>query len=740
MFAACTLTSLTAFASPSITAYEVTDDEIVVDGRLVEQSWQAAEVSKGMVERSPVPGRTAPVDTQFSVLYDDENLYLGIRCGYPNGAKPRSFELRRDTFNIFSDDTLSIKIDVHRDQVTTLGFVFNAAGAQTDYIALTTDGSFRREFDALWVAESIIADDAWHAEVKIPFLALSLPGFDGQRLLGLNITLDHNGFMSTYDWSEMPPELGPIAATHYGAVKSVRSNKNYGAASRWIPYALFNQVDQKGGDGVDEPMKFGLDARARLSEQLWFEATVLTDFAEVDLDDALVNLTRFPLFLPEKRPFFLSGIDIFSFGESESYQLLYTRRIGLDGNGDPLPILGGAKVHGRLGRLGLGVMTLTTEETTSSPQRQYSVLRLRNDLSGLGHLGLLVVRRDPYEGDVSEPVHTGLGIDGSYRWLDNRLRLNGFGAVTINEGQPEVSNGCSRELQSLGRTFSGGGEGTLRGNLQYVGREWSFGTSVRRVGCAFDPVVGFASRTNFRELTGDVGYIWRREGLLTSLSLQQETALYQDDVNAQYLGAETMSTMRINLANRIYVRGSVGYAEDKVQQSFTLLDNWNIEPGLYTGMKGRIGFSSTERRNPYGSLTYLFDDAFFGGQAQTLNFQLGSAFGAHLRLSAGGSHSWIRLDGEQLETSALNTQLNIALSTQLFSDVSYRVNQSQNDARILARLRWRYLPGSDLFVVYQERMTAERMRWFVPVDDAETTERRITLKLTYWYDIELPAL
>ena len=129
--------------------------------------------------------------------------------------------------------------------MTTLGFVFNAAGAQTDYIALTTDGSFRREFDALWVAESTIADDAWHAEVKIPFLALSLPGFDGQQLLGLNITLDHNGFMSTYDWSEMPPELGPIAATHYGAVKSVRSNKNYGARIEVDSYALFNHIEQR---------------------------------------------------------------------------------------------------------------------------------------------------------------------------------------------------------------------------------------------------------------------------------------------------------------------------------------------------------------------------------------------------------------------------------------------------------------------------------------------------------------
>ena len=101
-----------------------------------------------------------------------------------------------------------------------------------------------------------------------------------------------------------------------------------------------------------------------------------------------MTLTRCPLFLPEKRPFFLSGIDIFSFGESESYQLLYTRRIGLDENGDPLPILGGAKVHGRLGRLGLGVMTLTTEETTSSPQRQYSVLREERPF-GLGHLDFL---------------------------------------------------------------------------------------------------------------------------------------------------------------------------------------------------------------------------------------------------------------------------------------------------------------------------------------------------------------
>ena len=206
-----------------------------------------------MVERSPVPGRTAPVDTQFSVLYDDENLYLGIKCGYPNGTKPRSFELRRDTFNIFSDDTLSIKIDVHRDQVTTLGFVFNAAGAQTDYIALTTDGSFRREFDALWVAESTIDDDALHAESENPVLALSLPGFDGQQLLGLNITLDHNGYVDLRLVPEMPPELGPIAATHYGAVKSVRSTRIMAPHHDGFLTLLFNHIDQKGATVLKSP-------------------------------------------------------------------------------------------------------------------------------------------------------------------------------------------------------------------------------------------------------------------------------------------------------------------------------------------------------------------------------------------------------------------------------------------------------------------------------------------------------
>ena len=154
---------------------QIGDGAVKVDGRLDEAVWQAAPIGRGMTERQPMPGAKAPIDFAFRVLYDSEALYFGIESSYESDSRPMSRELRRDTYNIWSDDTITIKLDVHRDQVTTTGFAFNAAGAQTDFIAMTSGGGFRREFDAVWESVSTVEDGRWIAEVRIPFTALGMP-------------------------------------------------------------------------------------------------------------------------------------------------------------------------------------------------------------------------------------------------------------------------------------------------------------------------------------------------------------------------------------------------------------------------------------------------------------------------------------------------------------------------------------------------------------------------------------
>ncbi len=318
---------------------------IQIDGVLDEMVWESTEVSGGFTERTPEPGAPAPVTTEVRVLYDSDALYVGVQMSLAPGEVPRGSERVRDSFGIFSDDAVTLKFDVRTDRRTTLGFGVNALGTQIDYIALDNGQEFRREHDAIWQAETSITHTHWIAEFRIPAPALGLPEREGARVIGFNVTRDHNARLATYDWSELPPEYGAMSAQHYGELLGVQGIGD-GAPLALMPFLLFGAPH----DGtLPVELKAGGELRLRLGPDIWSEVTVFTDFAAVDLDEPTANLSRFPLFLPEQRPFFLSGVSIFKFGIPSQAQLFFSRRIGLDEDGETVPIFGGAKVFGRTG-------------------------------------------------------------------------------------------------------------------------------------------------------------------------------------------------------------------------------------------------------------------------------------------------------------------------------------------------------------------------------------------------------
>ncbi|MEO1172443.1 MAG: DUF5916 domain-containing protein, partial [Myxococcota bacterium] len=291
------------------------------DGVLDEPVWADAPVGAGFVERNPTREAVPPVDTRFRILFDRDALYVGLELDGAIGEIPRGYELRRDNVRIFSDDTVSLKFDVRRDKRSTLGFVVNASGARIDYVAVD-GGSFRVEFDVVWDVAVARTDTGWVAEFRLPALALGLPDTDGEQVLGFNISRDHNARRATYDWSFLPPEFSPTFAPRYGIVRGIEGVRG-GRVVSLIPFAVSGyRRDDRSRFPADTPWTIsgGGDVRFRVGEDSWVEATVLTDFAQVDLDDAVVNLDRFPLFFPEKRPFFLTGLDVFEFGDPGGVQ------------------------------------------------------------------------------------------------------------------------------------------------------------------------------------------------------------------------------------------------------------------------------------------------------------------------------------------------------------------------------------------------------------------------------------
>lgn len=687
----------------------------MIDGRLSEPVWQSAAQSREFVERVPVPLAQPAAPTELYVLYDEEALYVGVVCHLiPEVERePRALELTFDSFRLYRDDAVTVKLDVRQDRRTTLGFGINPAGALIDYIALDNGRIFRREYDMLWEAEAHVTPTYWSAEFRIPVAALGLSDQEGARELGFNLTRDHNEKLATYDWSHLPPEFGATAALYYGTLEGLEGMGG-GVPLTLLPYALGGYRDRLGLSPFEG--KLGGEVRLNVAENVWVEASVLTDFAQVDLDDPVVNLNRFPLFFPERRPFFLSGLEIFDVGEAGVAQLFFSRRIGLDDRARLRPVLGGLKTYGRRGPLEFGFLEALTGASADDPADNAAVARLRYNFTDTAHLGALFTHRGTVSGPEREGLfgapNVGLGLDGALRLLE-RVELSGFWAASIDE---------SGERATIGHS----GQGTL----QFRGYEVQPTLSLLVVGEDFEPGLGFVRRPGTARGRAELPWIHRT------------TAHGLASVRVAALGELTTSTdFRDVLEQRFHFDGVVRWrngvqvelrtemVSDVVQSAFELFPGVRIEPGLYRGLGLRAAVRSPEGRNPSAAIVYSGGDYFFGGSVHALRLEAELSLGPHLRWFGFTDLSFIDLPEQPaLQTLTLSTGGVVAVNNRLSAELNFQVNDVADRAVGLLRVRWRYLPGSDLFVVYREDLD---------LLDLGASERSLTLKLTYRFETVL---
>ena len=498
------------------------------DGTLDEPEWAEAELGSGFVERVPVPGATPPVRTEVRVLVQQSSLFVAVTSYLPLGEKPRGLELRRDSFGIFSDDAASLKFDVRHDARTTTGFVTNPAGTQMDYLAVENGDEFRREFDAIWRVAARVHEDRWVAEFEIPAVALGLPSTKGDELhdvvVGMNVSRDHNARLATYDWSPIPPEFGPTSALFYGDLLGLERLAG-GQPISIIPYLL------GGYESFSDPEfrgRGGGEVRLRLAEDVWTELTILTDFAQVDLDDPVVNLDRFALFFPERRPFFLSGVEFFEFGLGGEAQLYFSRRIGLDENGVAIPVLGGIKGYGTVGDFRLGVLDAVTDGSGEQPGQSFTVVRGRHNFGEDGHIGMIGTLRTNADflsaGHPPVGAQMSLGVDGGIRGFSRRLEVTAFAAMTTEPGGEGGGFSNPEGLAGQATVLWGGDRLQPRIELLVLSPD-------------FDPAVGFVRRPG--QLTPSVFLPWITR--TQELGLQEITVEAGGSVVRSYAGEEVLT-------------------------------------------------------------------------------------------------------------------------------------------------------------------------------------------------------
>lgn len=337
-------------------------EKILIDGKLEEESWSRASAATGFIQNEPRPGEPASEQTEARVLYDDENIYFGFVMKESRMGGLVINELDKD-FTTSSADTIEVILDTFHDERNGYLFSTNAAGAKYDAQMINEGRATDEDWDGIWYVKTSRGKDSWIAEMAIPLKTLKFQTA-GIQTWGINFhrNLRSGGRNEDSYWSPLPRIYGLNRVSLAGTLENLQEIKP-GANLKIKPYAT-GSVQKSGDSDSKADGDFGFDVKYGITNGFTWDFTYNTDFSQVEADEQQINLTRFDLFFPEKRDFFLENSGIFQFGSGGSFGMnndmmfFFSRRIGLSDEGKAIPILGGTKLTGRAADWELGFINM----------------------------------------------------------------------------------------------------------------------------------------------------------------------------------------------------------------------------------------------------------------------------------------------------------------------------------------------------------------------------------------------
>ena len=672
-----------------------------IDGRLDEVIYQEVRPASGFIQMEPDGGQPATERTEVWVFYDDENVYVSFRASESQPGRMIANEMRRDSHNIRQGDSVEFAFDTFRDRRNAILFEANALGARTD-IQSTNERQMNTDWNPVWTLSAGRFEGGWTIEAALPFKSIRYPrgtaqdwGFQARRT---------NKWKNEISYlTRVPPALGLGRADFSASLYANLVGLEAPLPSRNLeikPYVIAdvttdNVATSRRSNDLDGDI--GVDAKYSITQNLTADLTYNTDFAQVEADEQQVNLTRFSLFFPEKRDFFLENQGLFTFGNntfapaaqatSDVPILFYSRRIGLAGSRE-VPILAGGRVTGRVGQYQLGLVNMQTrdEETAGAEPTNFSVVRVKRDILRRSSLGLLVTSRSKSQTlGGSNQVY---GFDGTFAF---------FEALTF--------------ATSLAKSRSDGLNGddlSYRAQMDYGGDRYGLQIERLVVGRNFNPEAGFLRRSdmykNFALVrfsprpasmrsvrkfsgTGQITYIEDGAGRVTTRVLDGE------------FGIEFQNSDRFQL----------GLNEDYelITRQFSITPGALIPVGGYRFTTGRMGYTLGQQR-PFSGAILVERGSFYGGDRTAITYSRARLnLSPQLSVEPNVSFNWLDLPAGSFTTKLLGSRVTYTLTPRLFASALLQYNSSTRTIGTNARLRWEYAPGSELFIVLNEERDSE---------------------------------
>ncbi len=676
-----------------------------LDGRLDEEIYRTVEAISDLVQIEPDAGAPATEKTEFWLFFDDTNFYVSARAWHSAPeAEWIANEMRRDSFTLLNNENISFLLDTFYDRRNGVLVTVNPIGGRMDG-QVTNERDYNGDWNPIWDVRTGRFEGGWTFEAEIPFKSLRYRSGRGQ-LWGIQLRRNVQSKNETAYLTRLDRGLGRAAifqASQAATLVGIEVPVG-GRLFEVKPYLIGNVssvVDGSRQVTSDLAGNVGLDVvKYGLTENLTADFTLNTDFAQVEADTQQVNLTRFSLFFPEKREFFLENQGLFAFGgagargpfggSAETPILFYSRQIGLNA-GREVPIIAGGRLTGRAGKFSLGLLNIQTDEEPigGAQSTNFTVARVTRDLLRRSSIGAIITNRSAFGSQSGSNL--AVGVDGAFAFYDNVL-VNTYWARTRTTGEA-------------------GKDSSYKGEFRYNGDRYGLTAEHLFVDERFTPGVGFLRRPDLRKSFGSLRFSPRPASIDWIRRLSWDGSYnYITDASGTVETREASGSFQIELENSDRFSAFFTNTYDLLQQPFEIASDVTIPVGGYNFSNTQLSYAFGPQRRLSGTLS-VDRGSFYGGTKTAV--AIGGGFGPggagrielspRFSLEPGLSINWVELPQGSFTSQLVTTRTTYTFTPTMFLSALIQYNSSNNALSSNIRLRWEYRPGSELFVVYNEQ-------------------------------------
>ena len=703
----------------------------VLDGEVLnDPAWAEALPVTGFRQTTPDEGQPATERTEVRLVYTSDTLFFGVVCYARDPSSIIVADSRRDS-DLRETDAFLIILDTFLDQQN--GFVFGTNPAGIEYDGQVTNegqgsgrfgrragrpgqgrqqrgagGGFNLNWDGSWQVRTRMSEIGWTAEFAIPFRTLRYPSGVSQTW-GLNFQRNIRRRNETAFWAPLPRQFSLYRLSLAGELAGLElpAQRNLKLTPYVLGEALYSDVGPSDTTWLGD---VGGDLKYSITPSLTLDATVNTDFAQVEVDEQQINLDRFNLFFPEKRPFFLENAGLFAVGLPGQTEVFFSRRIGIGPEGEVVPIRAGARLSGNVSGLNIGLLNMQTAAVGGlTPANNYSVVRVRRDLRNRSNVGGMFVNRQATGEQAGEDDYNrSYAVDGRWGIGQNGL-VSGFAAVTDTPGLSEDEHAFSLAAD-------------------YNSQAWQLGFGYAEVADNFNPEVGFLTRQGFRRADAQIRYRYRPKSFLKLHEIRphvnhltfwnfegfQETVFTHLDMHWEWKnGAEIFTGLNLT--------------REGVTDSFEIFPGVIVPPDTYDHTEGQFLVHTNQGAPVSVSMRTTFG-GFFGGDRVRLRPSLNLRMGETLNTELSWDRNDIDLPGSSFVTNLAGARISYSFTPRVLVQTLIQYNDRADVWSTNLRFSWLQQANTGLFVVYND---TRGLAGLTPVG----VGRSLTVKYTQLLDI-----